>query len=349
MTNDEDHRAEIDSLLVDEDDVGQEVSPSEGEPSSGHRSSSVGKGNFDNHLQQTLAETKQAVLQFQGGAHGPDFVEGWGRAASIVKEFRPVPWFMWRISNYVLGRSGSTGDVSEGLVYGLRRLLFGLASDPIIGTGEKVTSVRKAIQVVSPDVIAAVSVIHAVCRRLATHENERIWKPVLDEALLRAQLAYEIGKQAKHFDCGRAMLTGFTSRIGFAVLIASGESEEATEALELLASGESLQQSGYRAYECYPLQVSALLLSAMGVNRDAAFGFTTYALRSNTEPESLKGEQPQWFSALHLIEALRSEEQSTLSEKALLALGCNPSREADLLTQTKTLARKGHTLTWLIG
>ena len=40
------------------------------------------------------------------------------------------------------------------------------------------------------DVVAASSVIHAVCRRLGTRQFERIWRPILDDAILRARIGY---------------------------------------------------------------------------------------------------------------------------------------------------------------
>ena len=56
---------------------------------------------FDNQLEQTLRETEEAVLELTSQAHSPDQAASWQRSRELVEKFRPVPWFIWRLSNFV--------------------------------------------------------------------------------------------------------------------------------------------------------------------------------------------------------------------------------------------------------
>jgi hypothetical protein len=302
---------------------------------------------FDQQLERTLKETEQAVLELQKSVSGPDQIMAWSAARDIVTRFKPVPYFIWRLSNYVLGRPGNIGDVSEGLVFGLRRLMFALGSDELLGSGQKVTSVRKALTVVEPDVIAAASVIHAICRRLAAKAHERIWNPILDDALLRARIGFEVGKHNSEFGAGRGMLAGFTGRSGIALLISMGDLEQARQALEYLATGRTISETGQVVYKCDPLQVGAMLLTAAGIGRDAAFGTVSYSRGVNIESLATP-EQKTWLAAFQIIENIRMGSIDEVSTTALDFMNIGDEEKTYLVDVAKKAVRRGHGWRWIM-
>lgn len=311
-------------------------------------SSDEATDNFDLQLEKTLKETEEAVLGLEQVSSDPDASKLWTVATEVIKDFKPVPWFIWRLSNYSLGRSGHIGEVSEGLVFGLRRLMFAVASDRVLGCGEKVNSVRKALQIVPSDVIAAASVIHAICRKLASREHERIWKPILDDALLRAHIGYVVGSKSDVFGRGRGMLAGFSGRAGLTVLIATGNLDDARKALELLATGKTIRQTGLLVYHCDPLQVSAMLLTASGISRDAAFGTVSFSLDPIHPPKASPAQQ-RWYSAFQVVEYVRVNEPEKIAKSSWEALGCNEDAQSQIFDETKLTVRRGHGWQWMLG
>jgi hypothetical protein len=303
------------------------------------------KNNFSAELENTLKLTEQAVLSQR---NNPAETKSWATARGIIEKFEPVPWFIWRISNFVLGTPGKIQSVNEGFVLGLRRLLFATASDPILGGGEKVNDVKKALKILGPDVIAAVAVIHAICRRLLTKEFERIWRPILEDAILRSQIGALIGAADPAFGQGRGMLAGFSSRAGLAILLSSGELEQAREALELLATGKEISEVGLKIYECNPLQVSAMMLSASGCGRDAAFGTVSYAYKDSAAKVENQ-EQLKWLSAFTLTESIRVGKVQEVDEKLWQTLGLIDQTSRDeILEHSKKAIRRGHEWGWLL-
>jgi len=306
------------------------------------------KDSFEIELEKTLERTEAEVLGRKDIASAPDQTRSWTASRRIIQDFQPVPWFIWRLSNFVLGTPGQVNKVSEGFVLGLRRLLFAAASDPILGSGEKINDVRKALKVVSPDVIASVSVIHAVCRRLSTRQFERIWRPILEDALLRCHIGCFVGQCHEGFGAGRGMLAGFASRCGLAVLLSTGELDQARRALEMLAAGKEISEVGMKIYECNPLQVSAMMLSAAGCGRDAACGTVSYAYQdsdSNVENQ----EQLRWLAAFTITENIRVGKAEQTDPKLWAALGLESDAErADLLELSKKVIRRGHGWNWIL-
>ncbi|MCB0321306.1 MAG: hypothetical protein KDD60_10295 [Bdellovibrionales bacterium] len=302
---------------------------------------------FERQLEATLQETEQAVMSLKELSLDPDQARSWSAARSVIEEFKPVPWFIWRLSNFVLGRPGSIGDVSEGLVFGLRRLMFALGSDETVGVGEKVNSVRKALSVVESDVIASASVIHAVCRRLASKEHERIWKPILDDALLRARIGHDVGARCPGFGSGRGMLSGFAGRAGLAILISLGDLNKARRSLELLATGRTIKETGFLVYECDPLQVSAMMLTAAGIGRDAAFGTVNFSVGGQFE--SLEtDEQRRWLAAFEIIENMRMVGGTNVTDEAWAQMNFDEEAQVELRATVKTLVRRGHGWQWMM-
>lgn len=312
------------------------------EPVSGNGES----GAFAVEVERTLSRTESEVILGQPELSSEE-VHAWRTATGIVKQLQPVPWFIWRLSNFVFAGTRSNTRISEGFVLGLRRLLFAAASDPLLGKGEKVNNMRVALDVLAPDVIAAVSIIHAVCRKLSSRGLERIWRPILDDALLRARLGFWVGCEEKSFGSGRGMLAGFSGRGGLAILLATGTPEQAKLALELLASGEEIGSVGYEVYQCHPVQVSAMLLSICGVGCDAAFGTAAYV--ANQGPQRLSShEQKQWLSTFTIIELVRTNRIDSISEDDWAILGhTEAAARKELKDEALKAIRRGHGWSWL--
>lgn len=301
---------------------------------------------FNEELERSLAETQEDVLRLKNLSDETK-ARSWETARAIVEEFQPVPWFIWRLSNYVFSSSNKVTQLTDGAVLGLRRLLFAAASDSFLGEGTKVNSIHKALQILSPDVVAAVAVIHAVSKRLAVCQFERIWRPILDDAILRSQIGFLVGERNKEFGAGRGMLAGFAGRCGLAILIASGELEQARKALELLASGADISSVGMSVYGCDPLQVSAMTLTAAGCGRDAAFGTVGYA----SPLSGFEGENESqfcWLSAFAVVEMVRTGRQREVDERFWEALGYNLGQDrGDLVSVSESLLKRGHNLNWI--
>ena len=306
------------------------------------------KGQYTEALKKTLQEVEQDLKDLGTiTAIDVDQTASWKTARGVVEGFRPVPWFIWRLSNFVFGRPGTVPVISEGMVFGMRRLLFAAASDDVLGGGEKVSSVRKALEILSADVVGAVSVIHAICRRLHSCQFERIWHPILEDALIRAQIGLFLGQVEPSFGAGRGMLAGFSGRSGLAVLIATGTIDQAREALELLAQGVELRDVGSRLYRCNPLQVSAMLLSASGCGRDSAFGTVAYASTNPAEVIKTR-EQEHWLAAYTVAEQVRASRLSDVSDRNWDLLGFHSDQEKeDLEALVRMLVRRGSNWGWI--
>ena len=304
---------------------------------------------FSVELEKTLNETQSEVVQLTASAHpDPTGESSWLLARRLVERFQPVPWFVWRLTNFTLGRPGAINVVGEGLVLGLRRLLFAAASDTVLGVGEKVNDVRRTLKILPSDVVAAVAVIHAVCRRLGSRQFERIWRPILEDALVRAQIGHAVGAQIEGFGPGRAMLAGFAGRAGLVIQIASGEIEQARRSLEMLATGVEIRDVGLRLYSCEPLQVSAMMLSAAGCGRDAAIGTASFASGLVGAGRNL-AEQQRWLSAFTLIEHLRMGTASRVAEEHWTTLGFEDNTMRDeIMALAKRAIRRGHGWGWIM-
>jgi hypothetical protein len=302
---------------------------------------------YEEELERALLATEQAIQLLSQEKEDLSQQWSWQKASEILRKFRPVPWFIWRVSNFVFSKPGSQAIVADGLVFGLRRLMFAAASDSALGVGGKVNSMRRALDILPSDVIAAVSVIHAICRRLAQSPHERIWRPLLDDALIRARIGYDVGQFCPEFGSGRAMLAGFAGRCGLAILIAQGELEQARKALELLASGLEIREVGKAVYECDPLQASAMALSASGCGHEAAYGTVMYSVK-HPESQVSNTEQLQWLAAFAITEQIRSGNSSEVSSRFMEALALDTEKLELIQTAAKKLVRRGHGWNWIL-
>lgn len=311
------------------------------------------EGQIESQIEKAVLEMEQEVLSFASLSQ-----ISLQAARDVVLKFRPVPWFIWRLVNFVLGKSGKIQPVSEGLVMGLRRLLLALANDEQLGSGQKISDHRAALKVVAPDVVASVAAIYAICRRLNSFEHQRIFRPILDDALLRARIGILVAERVPEFGIGRGIMAGLASRIGLVVQIATGNAEQAQKTLDQLAQGASVQKIGEQLYGSDPVQVSAMVLSAAGFGRDAVLGIVSFQGLSQANPGTRSrkitttenDEQLRWLAAFNVIEALRTSKMDQLLNEHLTILNYrSPESLKDLIEASRSLTRLGHRWNWILA
>jgi hypothetical protein len=225
--------------------------------------------------------------------------------------------------------------------------MVGIGQDPILGLGNSKVSSNDVVNSVASDVIAATAIIYAVSRRLQAMPFVKLWEPMLDEALLRANLGFCVGQMSANFGIGRAMLAGYAGRIGIVVLIASGSELQAEQAVAGLARRASLSETARDVYGCDPAHISAMLLSAAGCSKDAILGVGAFGLSKRAQA-GLDPFSELWLSAVTIIEHVLDNRASLVDEKMWLALGFDEVGEREELSKiAKTIKRSGHTWQWL--
>lgn len=287
-----------------------------------------------------------AVVEVITSGADKSLAQGWIIAKKRIENFRPLPWFLWRLSLSVFSKPVGKTKINEGMILGLRRLMFAAASDPVLGTGSKINSVKKAITILPADVIAAVSIVHSVCRRLNVQNNNTIWKQFLDEALVRAQIGYEMGKVATNIGPGRGLLSGFAAQIGFAILVACADKKQAAETMEKLSSGHASSVIGTTIYGCEPIQISAMLLAACGCGPDAANGIAMSGAKI-AEIEQLEGSRSLWAASGYAVEELRKGKVMNISPKLCSILEIGQPELDSLNKKAIKIARAGHSWQWI--
>jgi len=281
-------------------------------------------------------------------------LESWEGASSLVKEFRPVPWLVWQVVRGVFGKKDIIGSPHPQAFSVLDRLITQAAVDPSFETSFSGATTKvplsDAVGELGPDVAGALCYIHAICRRVGHLVAERIWRPIIDDALIRARIGYYVGGYCKPFGRGRGMLAGFSGRSGLAILIASGDLEQAKQILEALATGVDINEAGLRIYSCEPLQVAALTLTASGCARDAALGTSSFSddgegIELGTEKE--RSEQYRWLAAFSICELLRIGKADLVKEDHWRALFITQALKEEILAKVKILNRRGHSWAWI--
>lgn len=324
-------------------------------PSTGSGSQTVvdfkSEEEYQQHVEAELEEARE-VLSADG--HQRDVGRSWRYASKIVTDFKPVPWVVWRIVRGVYGRVGRIGTIGAGSYISLDRLIYRALKDPTLG-GEYAADksqgdvpLDEAIDALGDDVAAAVCLVHAVCRRIQTTLADRVAAPLVEDALLRAKIGYYLGAVAKSFGKGRGILAGFSGRSGLTILIASGASEKAQEALLLMARGVDIRNVGLKVYDCEPLQVSALTLTAAGCNREAAFGTASYSNATTRAELEKDSEAMKWLAAFIITEHIRmgSSDQIEDEQWEALELHDRAARE-EVLKHGRLLQRRGHGWDWI--
>ena len=310
---------------------------------------------FDLELERSLTKIK---MEFKGrdelNPHAEDR-EGWELATEMVLKFKPVPWFVWRISNFVFCKQGHSKELNDGFIFGMRKLVCTAAMDPFFGGANNTTlSTRDAVKILSPDVVGAVAIIHSICRKLKGKANARIWESMLDDAILRAKIGCIVGDTIPDFGSGRGMLAGFSSRSGFVLSVAMGNEQQAKSALDQLAFGKSPREVGVNVYKCDPFQVSSMLLLASGCGRDAAIGTAGFFANTATGANGVIGaetaEERKGHAAFSVCESIRRQEEGKISESDWEVLGLTNEFKREILVEdAKEIVRRGHQWNWLVG
>lgn len=300
-------------------------------------------------------ELENATVKLKGNItlSGADARLGsWDVAAAVVKKYRPVPWILWRLIHGLFGKPGKTGKVDPIAFDLVRPLILNASKDKTLMKSESLkagsfTRLDEAADAIELDVCAALCVVHGVCRRISVSLAERVRRPILDDALMRAQIGYHVGRHSDRFGRGRGILAGFSGRSGLAVLIASGDMTQAQRALEGLASGMDIRRVGITVYGCDPLQVAAMTLSAAGCSIEAAFGVASFS--GEGKAVNAKSEEFLWLSAFAISEHLRMGTTEQIEERYWEALGYQLADRAAIKEKAKILQRKGPSWGWIIA
>lgn len=319
----------------------------ESDDTAGWKHDSARSGEFSSQIERSLETTEQEIRDLAHSLASFESDASLVQARRIVAAFRPVPQIIWRLCNYSIGRPGHINKLSSGHTFGLKKLMTNIGQDAILGLGHSKVSSSEVVTAVASDIIAATSIMYAVSRRLQSMPFGRLWEPMLDEALLRANLGFCVGQMSTNFGIGRAMLAGFAARIGIVVLIASGSESQAELAIAGLARRVSLSQIAREVYGCDPAHVSAMLLSAAGCSKDAILGVGAFGLSKRAQ-SGLDPFSALWLATLTIIEHVLDSSAYLIAEHTWIALGFEETGERDeLIKIAKTLKRSGHTWQWL--
>ena len=106
---------------------------------------------LNTRINDSLEQSRQDLIAVCGKVSEKE-TASWQLASEIVTNFKSVPWFIWRLTNFVFA-TGVKRDLPEGFVLGLRRLLFATASDELFGSGEKVNSLKESLKILSPEIL----------------------------------------------------------------------------------------------------------------------------------------------------------------------------------------------------
>lgn len=278
--------------------------------------------------------------------------QSWLVAAGIVNQVRPVPWFLWRVLHSVYGSPGILGQPNATVFSVLPRICIRAAGDGAFRENAEGSETKEpapetlaeAIQKIGADVAASLCFIHAICRRISGVLSARIYRPIIDDALLRARIGYLLGINAPAFGPGRGMIAGFSGRFGLALQFAAGNEENSEQALSALASREQIGDVCRATFGCDPLQVSALTLVSAGCNRDMAFGISGF---SSPGIVPLVGEQLKWHSAFTIIESVRAGRRGRISDECWAELDLDEAERNAFLGRVEKLYRMGHGWRWM--
>ncbi len=274
----------------------------------------------------------------------------WTTAADVVKKIVPVPRLFWKIIHSVYGTSGEVKEVDPMTFSVLENLILKAVDDkdliteiPPGGT----LNLTKAVSALGSDVAASLCFVYSLSRRVSKNLNERIFRAIMDDALLRARLGVVLGREAPQVGIGKALLAGFTGRAGLAVQLASGSEEQAKIALSGLATGKDISKVCYEVYGCDSLQVAALSLVAGGVSKDIALGVSAF---SAPVYDVVGGsEQYRWLVLFTILENLRLNKVDAIPESYWGAIGVNGEKKESIIKSTQKVYRSGHKFNWILS
>lgn len=273
----------------------------------------------------------------------------WNVSASIVKKVKPVPWLFWIMIRSVYGKSGEVKDVDPMTFSLVENLLKRALKDPDLCASDQLienANLTKTVDILGSDLAASLCFVHSVSRRVSVGLNERVFRAIMDDALLRARLGVMLGQEVPLYGIGRCLLAGFAGRSGLAVQLASGSEDQARIALSGLATGKDIGKVCMDVYGCYPLQVAALSLVSGGCSRDIALGISAFSLPSE---EIIPGsEQYKWLSIFSVLEHLRLNSMDQIPEDYWKSMGMNENQRKNLEQKTQQIFRKGHGFSWIL-
>jgi len=297
-------------------------------------------------LQRNLEDLTRAITS--SFRMGNATLQSWTVARQLVEGFG-LSWVVWRLAFYIFS-SDKKKKLNEGFLIGFDSILMQMAKDPVLGMDGGEVSTREIIENVPEDIIAATIVIYAICKKLKGQNHERIWRPMLEDALVRARIGLMIGFVDKNFGCGRGMLAGFASRCGLVILLATGSLEQAKETLDQLTYGKDISEVGIKIYGCEPLQVSSMLFAAVGCGRSAAFAIASFSYGIKfASIEYSSGVERKWRAAFALCEAIRKHQSAEGHDELWDSLGFNNMTQRSKFVETaRVIIKNGHQWEWFL-
>lgn len=272
----------------------------------------------------------------------------WSIATEIVKKVKPVPWTFWVLIRAVWGGVDKGKVVIDSTHFSVvDQLVLRAAQDEelaILNTQKK-NQLGGAFNALGPHTIASLCFVHAVCKRVAGLLPERVYKAIIDDALLRARLGVILSKFSPKVSVGAGLLVGFSGRAGLAVQLASGTGEQAADALRSLAKGSDISSTGRSVYGCDPLQVGALSLISGGCSQQMATGISTFG---NKESVVIGTQQYDWMMYFDFIEQMRVGKLDNVSEADCSYLAISLNDIEDMQQCAKQAFRMGHDFEWLL-
>lgn len=306
----------------------------------------------EEHFHQVEQQLVDAQVSFveEVPTVAPGIIDTWKVAASLVSEFRPVPPVLWRVIHSVYGKKSEIQKMESAVFSPMQPLILRAAKDPVLGDPSKFEDKKdvylaEAVSVIGVDVAAALCFMYAVCRRVSASLIRRLWRPIVDDALIRSLLGYHVGVQSVKISRGQGMLAGFAGRCGFAIQVAAGDEEQCAEAFSELASGADMSEVCTGIYNCEPLQVSAMALIAAGCSKDMAMGVAAYSMGDQAERFG-KRDFP-WLELFSTVEELRMAREDKVKPGYWGLLGIKPDVKPSLIKKVDKILRRGHTWHWL--
>lgn len=275
----------------------------------------------------------------------------WARAQEVVAAIQPIITPIRHICQTTLGDPSKINGLLEGAIIPLRRIVLACGHDSILAEDAREhdapLSVRQVLENLPSDVIAAALVVHSVGRRLRGRFKVGMAGAFIEEALTRAAMGLVVGKILERFGAGRAMLAGFSSRAGMAMIVAEGSDTQAMMLLEKFYSSESLQDACLDIYRVDPLHVGALLLLAAGCGSGACMGIVGCSMSDSVPPSD--DNQLLWWAVHLLIDQIATKHFKDIPDIVWETLGFKSLNERqDVYDLMQAVAVRGNGWLWLI-
>jgi hypothetical protein len=273
----------------------------------------------------------------------------WIKAAEIIKKVRPVPWAFWVLIRSVWGvKNAEKVDLDSSHFTVVEQLVLRAVMDEelVLAPCKRKGQFSDSFKSLGAATTASLCYIHAICKRVSIGLPERVYKALIEDALLRARLGVVLSQFSPRVSIGAGILVGFSGRAGLAIQLASGTEVQASEALKSMATGQDIGDTGMSIYGCDPLQVGALAMIAGGCNKAIASGISAFG--DNREEVLIGSEQYDWMLIFSFIEKLRIGKLDQISESDFEYLAINSDDKKELQSKAKQVFRMGHNFDWLL-